>query len=222
MNASRRTGMLGLLLVVLYSAAEAQTLTRYWADLQGDNTGFGTAMQYFTFARDSVALDVVAMTPQGTKLTDTQWNNLRAAAAATYAPGSFVPFSGYEWNSDTWGHKAVYYLTDDQPFYKPNVAASDHPSEFYALTLATNGIAHAAHPTLQNVTTNWNWHDPRVVLNAEIYSRWGQYETHPTNGKAVRRLGPRLPPRSARYQRHAHASGHRGRSHRDLRHRADP
>jgi len=186
MNASRRTGMLGLLLVVLYSAAEAQTLTRYWADLQGDNTGFGTAMQYFTFARDSVALDVVAMTPQGTKLTDTQWNNLRAAAAATYAPGSFVPFSGYEWNSDTWGHKAVYYLTDDQPFYKPNVAASDHPSEFYALTLATNGIAHAAHPTLQNVTTNWNWHDPRVVLNAEIYSRWGQYETHPTNGKAVR------------------------------------
>lgn len=186
MQVSWRVPVLCLLLVAFGGAVHAQPLQRYWADLQGDNTGYGTPIQFYTFARDSAGLDVVAMTPQATKLTETQWTNVKSAAAGINAPGTFIAFSGYEWNSDTWGHKAVYFLTDNQPLYKPNVTTSDHPNEFYALMLGTSGVAHAAHPSLNSVTTNWNYHDPRIVLNGEIYSRWGQYETHATNGKAMR------------------------------------
>jgi hypothetical protein len=63
--------------------------------------------------------------------TATRWTNVKTAAAAYNAPGSFVAFSGWEWNSDTYGHKVAYFLTDDQTMIKPNDPASNHPNEFY-------------------------------------------------------------------------------------------
>jgi len=168
------------------AGAHAQTLNRYWADIQGDNTGFGTPLQYYTFGRDSVALDVVALTAHGSALTDVRWATIRAAAAATYAPGNFVAFSGYEWNHDTYGHKVAYFLTDDQPLYRPNVITSDTPGEFYPLMAGTNAVLHAAHPALSGFPTNWNYYNAVLQPNAEIFSRWGTYETNPNNLKGVR------------------------------------
>ena len=166
--------------------AEAQTLHRYWADLQGDPRVGTTVQQYYAHGRDVANLDVVALTPQSNSMTATKWNNVRAAATAVYVPGTFVAFSGFEWNSGTYGHKTAYYLTDDQPYFPANVDASNHPNEFFALMKGTNGLVHVSHPSLEGVLANWNFHDPSVQVGAEVYSRWGQYETHATNGRALR------------------------------------
>ena len=186
MKVSWRVVGLSALLALMAGSAQAQTYQRYWADLQGDNRTGATELEYYAHARDSVQLDVVALTPQSSSMSAAKWARVQAAAASINAPGSFVAFSGFEWNSNTYGHKAAYFLTDDQPMIAPNVAASNHPDEFFALMKGTNGIAHTAHPSLKSVTTNWSFHDPAVQFNSEIYSRHGTYETHPTNGKSIR------------------------------------
>ena len=191
MKATMRVLSVALLLVVAgFAPATAQTLHRYWADLQGDNATAGTAADYYAFGRDSVALDVVALTPHASNATATRWANVKSAAAAYNAPGSFVAFSGWEWNSDTYGHKVAYFLTDDQTIIKPNDPASNHPNEFYSLFSATNGLTHAAHPSLASVTTNWDFFDKDLQPNVEIVSTWGEYETA-ANGKAVRNVWSR-------------------------------
>lgn len=192
MKASMRVLWIGLLAVALGTArVDAQTLNRYWADLQGDNASAGTPAQYYSFGRDSLGLDVVALTPHASSCTETRWTGVKSAATAANAPGSFVALSGYEWNHDTWGHKVVYFLTDDQPLFKPNVATSDHPNEFYALLRGTNGLAHAAHPALSSYATNWNYFDRELQPNAEIFSQWGTYESSPSNGKGLREVWTR-------------------------------
>ena len=89
MKATMRVLSVALLLVVAgFAPATAQTLHRYWADLQGDNATAGTAADYYAFGRDSVALDVVALTPHASNATATRWANVKSAAAAYNAPGS--------------------------------------------------------------------------------------------------------------------------------------
>lgn len=188
MKLTSRVLQIGLVLAALAIAAssQAQTLNRYWGDMQGDNSQLGTPTQYFSFGRDSVGLDVVALTAHASQITDTRWVNVKAASAAMYQPGVFVPLSGYEWNNDTFGHKPVYFLTDDQPLFRPNVVTSDTPAEYYALIATTNGLLHAAHPALSGYLTNWSYYNAPLQPNAEIVSRWGVYETSPTNGRGLR------------------------------------
>ena len=69
MKLTSRVLQIGLVLAALAVAASshAQTLNRYWGDLQGDNSQLGTPTQYFSFGRDSVGLDVVALTAHAMK-----------------------------------------------------------------------------------------------------------------------------------------------------------
>ena len=72
--------------------------------------------------------------------------------------------------------------------FAANKDASNHPDELFALMRATNGLLHAAHPSLDGATTNWNFHDPAVQVSSEVFSRHGQYETHKSNSKTIREL----------------------------------
>jgi hypothetical protein len=192
MRAIRRVLVLCSLLLAWGSAAgQAQTLHPYWVDMQGDNSGSGTPAQYYSFARDSVQLDAVVLTAHANTLVDTRWTNIKAAAAAFNAPGSFVAFSGYEWNSDIFGHKPTIFLTDDQPLYRPNDLGSTTADQFYSLISHTNGLSHAAHPSLPTYSTNWNYFDPDLQPNAEIISKWGIYENTGVVGRSLREIWAR-------------------------------
>lgn len=105
MKVSRRAISLSVGLMLMAGAANAQTYQRYWADLQGDNRTGATPFEYYTHARDSIQLDVVAMTPQSSALSASKWTSVQSAAAALNVPGSFVAFSGFEWNSSVYGHR---------------------------------------------------------------------------------------------------------------------
>ncbi len=72
--------------------------------------GQGTALEAYQFARDQGKLDFFALTDHGELLIswpwskNKKWDQLKAAAAATYAPGTFATLWGFEWSNPLLGH----------------------------------------------------------------------------------------------------------------------
>lgn len=166
------------------------TYNTYWGDLHGHTMESpvtlttATVDAYILYARDTKGLHFVALTEKDFDLSDAEWNDCRARAAA-YTSSSFVAFSAFEWGDDAYGdfgHRPVYYATDNQPLLRSEVAATDHVSELLDVVLAgNNGFTAIAHPDLSNYRTDWNYFDGMCDRVAEIYSRHGHYEEG-TNG----------------------------------------
>jgi hypothetical protein len=122
----------------------------------------------------------VALTEKDFDLSDAEWSECKARAAA-FTSSSFVAFSAYEWGDDGYGdfgHRPVYYLTDNQPIYRSDASNGDHVSELLDDILSsTNGFTSVAHPDLGNYLTDWDYFDGSCDRIAEVYSRHGHYET---------------------------------------------
>jgi len=80
---------------------------------------------YILYARDTKGLNFVALSEKDFDLSDTEWSDSRSRAAA-FTSASFVAFSAFEWGDagyGDFGHRPVYYLTDDQPLLRSGVTA---------------------------------------------------------------------------------------------------
>ena len=95
-----------------------------WGDLHGHSAfsdGTGLPEDYFVYARDVSALDVVALTDHDhwgiLPLAEHPelWNEIRAQTRRFHAPGRFVTLLGFEWTSWIHGHRHVLYFGDDGP-----------------------------------------------------------------------------------------------------------
>jgi hypothetical protein len=64
---------------------------------------------YFSYARDLSKLDFVAITDHDRWLTDSGWDTVRTNIADYYNPGSFFTILGFEWTSQSWNHKIVWF-----------------------------------------------------------------------------------------------------------------
>ncbi len=75
-----------------------------------------TPLQAYTYARDTGHLDFFSLTDHAEFLVlwpwDNKWQQLKDAAEATYAPGSYVTLWGFEWSNPVLGHINVLNSSD--------------------------------------------------------------------------------------------------------------
>ncbi len=120
------------------------------------------------------------------------WDEILAATARYYQPGSFVTFPGYEWHGDRrfFGDHNVFYYDRG-----PLTAAVTLP-HLYSHLRRTRGIA-IPHHTAYNVGErgkDWEYQDDALSPFAEIYSSHGSSEgcNTPLGMDSNMDMGPRV------------------------------
>jgi hypothetical protein len=157
-----------------------------WADLHGHSAfsdGTGLPEDYFVYARDVSALDVVALTDHDhwgiLPLAEHPelWKEIRAQTRRFHEPGRFVTLLGFEWTSWIYGHRHVLYFGDDGPVIDSVAEATDSPSELWQALGDREAITIPHHPAGGPIATDWEIApDPRFEPVAEIVSIHGSSE----------------------------------------------
>jgi len=139
----------------------------------------------YEFARDEAGLDFAAVTDHDFSMTDEVWALIRRKASEWYSPGRFVTLSAYEWTSAAYGHRNVYFLTDDGPLLRcvdygrsPIQERGRSPRELWN-ALERHGapaITVPHHPPITQFPVDWSFHDPRFDRVVEVVSLWGVFE----------------------------------------------
>jgi hypothetical protein len=157
-----------------------------WGDLHGHSAysdGTGLPEDYFVYARDVSALDVVALTDhdhwgilplaQHPEL----WSEIRAQTRRFHAPGRFVTLLGFEWTSWIHGHRHVLYTADDGPVIDSLAEATDTPAELWQALGSRPAITVPHHPAGGPIAIDWDIApDPRFEPVVEIVSIHGSSE----------------------------------------------
>ena len=157
-----------------------------WGDLHGHSAlsdGTGTPDDYFTYARDVSALDVVALTDHDhwgiLPLAEHPelWREIRAQTHRFNAPGVFVALLGFEWTSWIHGHRQVLYFDDDGPVIDSLAEATDTPAELWKALGARRAITVPHHPAGGPIAIDWDVApDPHFEPAVEIVSIHGSSE----------------------------------------------
>ena len=164
-------------------------LKLFWGDVHGHSNlsdGLRSPDDYYQYARDISRLDFAVLTdhepgfgPRGRELVaDGQdpvnlWGISHMKAMAYHEPGRFVTFSGYEWTSGRYGHKCVYYLTDDQPVFSAWDPESDTPEKLYKVLRGRSAMVVTHHPAGGPAPAELSLIDPAREPLVEIYSCHG-------------------------------------------------
>ena len=153
------------------------------------------AESFIRHARDTKDLDFVALTEKDFDLSEAEWADCKAAAAA-FTSGSFVALSAYEWGDDEYGdfgHRPVFFSSDNQSIVRSDTPTTGLVSQFLDQILATtNGFTSVAHPDLGAYPTDWDYFDGTADRVAEIYSRHGHFETGDRGIQQALALGHRF------------------------------
>ncbi len=157
-----------------------------WGDLHGHSAfsdGTGLPEDYFVYARDVSALDVVALTDHDhwgilpLASHPELWNEIRAQTRRFHAPGRFVTLLGFEWTSWIHGHRNVLYFGDDGPVIDSVAEATDTPAELWRALGDRAALAIPHHPAGGPIAIDWEVAaDPRFEPVAEIVSIHGSSE----------------------------------------------
>jgi hypothetical protein len=167
---------------------EAKTLL--FGDLHGHTNlsdGTGTPEDYFRYARDVAALDVVALTDHdhwGVPFLDEtpeNWKRIEAAAQDFHEPGRFISLSGYEWTSWIWGHRHVVYFQDEGRILSSADERFDSPEELWAGLRGLPALTFAHHSAGSPIATDWRVPpDPELEPVTEVVSVHGSSESWDT------------------------------------------
>jgi Protein of unknown function (DUF3604) len=157
-----------------------------WGDLHGHSAysdGTGLPEDYFVYARDVSALDVVALTDHDhwgiLPLAEHPelWSEIRAQTRRFYAPGRFVTVLGFEWTSWIYGHRNVLYFDDEWPVIDSLAEATDSPDELWKALRGRFAVAIPHHPAGGPIAIDWDTAaDPRLEPVVEIVSIHGSSE----------------------------------------------
>jgi hypothetical protein len=135
-----------------------------WADLHGHSgvsDGTGTPADYFSYARDVSALDVVALTDhdhwgiQPLAPNPDLWHGIRQQVEIFYEPGSFVALLGFEWTNWIYGHRHVLYFSDDGQVLSSVDRRFEHPRQLWDALRGKNALTVAHHSAGGPVATDW-------------------------------------------------------------------
>lgn len=167
---------------------EAKTLL--FGDLHGHSNlsdGTGTPEDYFRYARDVAALDVVALTDHdhwGIPFLDEtpeNWKRIEQAARDFHEPGRFISLRGYEWTSWIWGHRHVLYFQDEGQILSSADERFDSPTELWAGLRGQPALTFAHHSAGSPIATDWRVPpDPELEPLTEIVSVHGSSESYDT------------------------------------------
>ncbi len=158
----------------------------YWGDLHGHSglsDGTGTPEDYFRYARDVAALDVVALTDHdhwGVLHLDEHpalWDQIRTQVKEFHRPGSFVTLLGYEWTSWESGHRHVLYFNDDGAVHSSIDPTFDTPQKLWRALRGVDAITMAHHSAGGPIATDWSIPpDPVLEPVTEVVSVHGVSE----------------------------------------------
>ena len=157
-----------------------------WGDLHGHSNlsdGTGTPEDYYRFARDVAALDVVSLTDHdhwGMLFLDQRpdlWERIRTATAEANDPGRFVTLLGYEWTSWIHGHRHVLYFGDDGPVLSSVDERYETPAQLWDALRGLPAMTFAHHSAGGPVPTDWSYApDPELEPLTEVASVHGSSE----------------------------------------------
>jgi len=161
--------------------AGSQPFNLYWGDIHGHSTvsdGLRSPDDYYRYARDVSRMDFAALSDhepgwcrsgRGPEM----WDLVRRKAVEYHEPGRFVTFSGYEWTSGRYGHKCIYYLTDDQPVFAVCHPDCDTPAKLYAALEGRRAMVITHHTAGGPAPADLSLIDPAWEPLVEIYSCHG-------------------------------------------------
>jgi hypothetical protein len=157
-----------------------------WGDLHGHSAtsdGTGTFADYFAYARDVAALDVVALTDhdhwgmEPLALHPELWNEMQRQVEEFYLPGEFVTIFGYEWTSWSQGHRHVLYFESGGEVLSSVDPEYETPEQLWAGLRDSLALTFAHHSAGGPIPTNWQYApDPNLEPVTEIVSVHGSSE----------------------------------------------
>lgn len=157
-----------------------------WGDLHGHSQlsdGTATPEDYFRYAREVAALDVVALTDhdhwgmEPLARHPELWEEIRAAVRAVDDPGRFVALLAYEWTSWIYGHRHVLYFTDDGTVHDSIDPAFETPRQLWEALRGQEALTVAHHSAGGPIATDWSIPpDPELEPVTEVVSIHGVSE----------------------------------------------
>ena len=154
-------------------------------DGDGSGSGTGTPRENFLYARDVANLDLYALTDHDYEFASSaDWELRSSLAQEFYKPGEFVTFPAFEWSSERFGHRGVYYEEPDPPYFMADRAGdpwsplNDNPNELWRKLgeLQTGSLTIPFHPALARNPMVWDYRHPKLEPVAEVYSCLGSAE----------------------------------------------
>jgi hypothetical protein len=157
-----------------------------WGDLHGHSNlsdGTGLPEDYFRYARDVAALDVVALTDHdhwGMQFLDRHpelWDEIRIQTKRFHEPGRFISLLGYEWTSWIHGHRHVLYFSDHGQVHSSLDPETETPTGLWRALAGQDAITMAHHSAGGPIATNWSYPpDPALEPVTEVVSVHGSSE----------------------------------------------
>jgi len=164
-------------------------LKLFWGDFHGQTkqtVGTGTLDEYFSFARDSAAMDFGGWQGNDFQITKELWREVREKTRKFNEPGKFVVFLGYEWSGLTpaGGDHNIYFLGDEGELHRSNHWLIDdrsdeetdrYPiSELWKAFRGRRDVMAVAHVGGRHA--NLDYHDADLVPLIEVHSHHGTFE----------------------------------------------
>ncbi len=163
-----------------------------WADLHGHShysDGTGTPEDYFRYARDIAALDVVALTDHdhyGIRALATHpemWEEIQRNVRDFHEPGTFVTLLGYEWTNWIHGHRHVLYFRDEGDVLSALDPQYESPDLLWDALGGQEALTFAHHSAGGPIGIDWNIvPDPVLEPVTEIVSVHGSSEAEDSPG----------------------------------------
>jgi len=166
----------------------------YWGDLHNHNeVGYAKGslerayeiarshLDFFCFTGHSQWHDMPTM-PQnkhlkwvrGFEVMKNNWAKVKRLANQSYAPGTFVPFIGYEWHSSTYGDVCIIF-----PGSQADLVYLNSIEAFQTFARECGALLIPHHPAYKQGWRGQNWSvlDPIVSPVVEIFSEHGNAES---------------------------------------------
>lgn len=149
--------------------------------------GAGTAEDNYWYARHVANLDVYSLTDHDCFMDEPLWRREMRLADEQCEPGKFVTLPAFEWSSCMYGHRNVYYLHSDNPFFlgkhgrdywlkdvESPVDLWSHLDDLARRDRPAITVPH--HPTASSHPLSWDFYHPGYDRLVELYSCWGRHE----------------------------------------------
>ncbi len=151
--------------------------------------GLGTAGQWYEYARHTSRLDFAALSDHGylvERVMDPQlfrhdifeqdWEEYAEVTRAAHDPGAFVTFLAYEWTSNLYSDKCVYFLHDDEPFEPYPPTLDDFYEQYRDRADEVTVVSHMMWATTFMRATDWQTFDHDLERVVEVASQHGVRE----------------------------------------------
>jgi len=147
--------------------------------------GSGSLDENYLYARDIARLDLYALTDHEFQLIEpADWDQRLDACGRYHRDGQFVCLNAFEWTSQLYGHRNVYYggaegrmipgRNHPQAFTRDNPSIDGLWAQLDQQGLPAITVPH--HPAAMMHATNWEHWNPKYDRLVEIYSQWGSSE----------------------------------------------